>query len=90
MLRREHLLMRCEMQRMDLTNIARQSQGTIRVIDRAIGVVNYFRSHPLMLGVAVASLAVIQRRNLWGWVRRAFLLWRAYRVFRNSRFTLQA
>lgn len=85
MRQRERLLTQCEMQRMDLAIIARQSEGTIKVIDRVIGVVNYFRGHPMMLGVVVASLAVIQRRSWWGWVRRAFLLWRAYRAFRTSR-----
>jgi hypothetical protein len=86
---RERLLAQCEMQRADLAIIARQSEGAIKVIDRVIGVANYFRRRPIVLGVAVAALAVIQRRGWWGWVRRTFLLWRSYRAFRMARFTLK-
>ena len=87
--RREHLLVQCDVQRTDLAVIARRSAGAIKVVDQAIGVVNFFRTHPMLLAVAVAALAVIQRRGLWGWARRGFLLWRAYRVFRGSGFTLK-
>ena len=87
---RERLLTRCDMQRTDLAIMARQSQGMLKVIDHVVAVVNYFRRNPMMLGAAMAALAVIQRRSLWGWVRRAFMLWRAYRAFRGTGFRLRA
>ena len=82
---REHLLARCDAQRVELATIARQSAGAIKIVDRVVGVIRCFRSHPMLLGVAVAALVVIQRRSLWRWVRRGFVLWRTYRVFGNSK-----
>lgn len=88
MRQREQLLAQCDVQRAELVTITRQSEGAIKVVDRVVGAVNYFRSHPVALGVAVALLVVMQRRGLWGWARRGFILWRAYRAFGKSRFTV--
>ena len=87
---REHLLIRCDMQRRDLAMFAQQSAGAFKAVDRVLGVVNFFRKYPMMLAVTAAGLAVIQRRSLWGWVRRGFLIWRGYRALRSSGFSLRA
>ena len=84
---REHLLAQCNAQRVELAAIARQSAGAIKVADHVIGAIRFFRGHPLLLGVAVALLVVIQRRGLWQWVRRGFVLWRTYRAFGGSKHT---
>jgi hypothetical protein len=87
---RERLLTQCEVQRTDLAAVATQSEGMLRVIDHVVGVVRYLRNNPMMIGVAAAAVAVVQRRSLWGWVRRAFMLWRAYRAFRGTALRLKA
>ena len=87
MRRRERLLARCDAQRVELTALARRWEGPLKVADRAVAGLNYLRNHPLVLGAAVALLAVIQRRGLWGWARRGFMLWRAYRTLSKSKFT---
>ena len=88
--KRERLLARCDAQRSELTAQVRQWEGPLKVADRAVAGIKYLRNHPLVLGAAVAVLAVIQRRRWWRWVQRGFVLWRAYRAFRNSKFGLTA
>lgn len=78
---RERLLMCCAAQRLDLAKTIDQLQGPISVADRAVDVVNYVRGHPLVAGAAVALVVVIRRRGWLGWLRRGFILWRAYRAF---------
>ena len=85
---RERLLARCDAQRAELTALARRWQGPLKAADRAVAGLNYLRHHPLILGAAVALLAVIQRRGWWSWARRGFLLWRAYRALGISSFKL--
>ena len=87
---RERLLTQCDTQRTELAAIARQSEGALHLVDRVVAVVNYLRRNPMMVGVAVAALAIVQRRSLWGLVRRAFVLWRTYRAIRGPGFRLKA
>ncbi len=88
--KRERLLARCDAQRSELTVLVRQWEGPLKVADRAVAGINYLCTHPLILGAAVAVLAVIQRHRWWSWAQRGFVLWRAYRAFRNSKFGLTA
>lgn len=85
MRQRGQLLAQCGVQRAELATITRRSEGAIKVVDRVLGAVNYLRSHPVVIGVVVALLVVFQRRALWGWARRGFVLWRAYRAIAKSR-----
>ena len=86
MVKRERLLARCATQRDDLTLLAQQLEGPLKVADRAVAAVHYLRRHPVVLGAAVALLAAIERRRLWIWARRGFVVWRTYRSLRNTRF----
>ena len=88
MRQRERLLARCNAQRGEIAALARQLEGPLAIVDRVIASINYLRQHPVVLGVLVALLAIVQRRGWWGWAQRGFVLWRAYRAFRNSRFKL--
>ncbi len=88
MRQRERLLARCNAQRGEIAALVGQLAGPIAIADRAIAGINYLRQHPVILGVLVAVLAIVQRRGWWGWAQRGFVLWRAYRAFRDSRFKL--
>jgi len=88
MRQRERLLARCNTQRGEIAALARQWEGPLAMADRAIAGINYLRQHPVVLGILVTFLAIVQRRGWWGWAQRGFVLWRAYRAFRNSRFKL--
>jgi len=85
---RERLLARCNAQRGEIAALVGQLEGPLAIADRAIAGINYLRQHPLILGVLVAVLAIVQRRGWWGWAQRGFVLWRAYRAFRDSGFKL--
>ncbi len=85
---RERLLARCNAQRGEIAALVGQLEGPLAIADRAIAGINYLRQHPLILGVLVAVLAIVQRRGWWGWAQRGVVLWRAYRAFRDSRFKL--
>ena len=87
---RERLLARCDAQRTELTIITRQWEGPLQVADRALAGINYLRSHPVIVGILAALLVVIQRRGLWGWVRRGFMLWRAYRALGKAKLKFTA
>jgi hypothetical protein len=86
MIARERLLARCDAQRDQLAVLAQELQGPLHVADRALGAVNYVRRHPVVLGAAIAALAVFGRRNLWRWLRRGFVVWRTYRLLGGSVF----
>ena len=88
MRRRERLLLRCGAQRGEIAPLVRQWEGPFAIADRAIAGVNYLRQNPVVLGVLVAILVLVQRRGWWGWAKRGFVVWRAYRAFRNSGFKL--
>ena len=83
---RERLLARCDAQRGEIAALAQHWAGPLELGDRAIAGIRYLRHHPIILGALVAGLAVIQRRAWWRWAQRAFVLWRAYRAFRDSSF----
>ena len=85
MIQRERLLAQCAAQRDDLAMLANRFEGPLQIADRVIAGVQYFRRHPVVLAGAVALLTLVQRRNLWGWVRRGFVVWRTYRLLGNSR-----
>jgi hypothetical protein len=88
MRQRERLLARCDAQRAEIAALVPQWEGPLRIADRVVAVVNYLRHHPVILGVLVAALAIVQRRGWWGLAQRGFVLWRGYRAFRNSRSKL--
>jgi YqjK-like protein len=85
---RERLLARCDAQRAEIAVMVPQFEGPLRIADRVIAGINYLRHHPVILGVLVAALTIVQRRHWWSWAKRGFVLWRAYRTFLNSRSKL--
>ena len=81
--RREQLIARAAIQRERLADHVRQWERPIAAVDKVIAGVNYLRAHPVVLAVGIAVLTVVQRRSLWGLVRRGFLLWRIARTWRR-------
>ena len=83
---RGRLLARSDVQRGEIAAMVRHWEGPLWIADRAFAGINYLRHHPVVLGVVVALLAVVQRRGWWRWAQRGLVLWRAYRAFRDSGF----
>ena len=86
MLKRERLLALCDAQRDALATLTQPLEGPLQVADRALAGARYLRDRPLVLAAAVAGLAVVQRRGLWKWAKRGFVVWRAYRALGRSDF----
>ena len=84
MRRRERLLANCDAQR-DALGLAVDGLGTpISVADRVLDAARFLRRHPVALAAIVAVTVAVERRALWSWARRAFIVWRTYRAFRQS------
>lgn len=80
---RESLLIRCDLQRLEIAETVDRLQGPLKIIDRAIEGVNFLRGHPVVVGLAVAVMVVMRPRGALRWLRRGFFLWRAFRAFNN-------
>lgn len=84
--KRERLLARCAAQRDELSLLAGQFDAPLKVADRAVAAVGFLRRHPLVLGIAGALFAAVERRHFWTWARRGFVVWRSYRALRDTHF----
>ena len=78
-LRKERLIRRCAAQRAAISGAFRELQVPIAVADRALGVVRFFRAHPLLLAGAVAAIIALRGRTLAGIATRALAAWRVWR-----------
>jgi hypothetical protein len=97
--RREQLVELCESQRVGIAVHVGGLARPIAIADRAFSVVQYLRSHPLLLGTAVATMVVMRRVGLLKWGKRAvahrstlvkwgelgLVAWRGWRALRNRR-----
>lgn len=81
--RREELVARAAVQREQLADHVRKWERPIEAVDKVIAGVIYLRAHPVAVAIGVAVLTVIQRRSLWGLVRRGFAVWRMVRSLRQ-------
>jgi hypothetical protein len=78
-LRKERLLARCEGQRAAMAESYRRWQAPARIIDRGWAAAQFLRTHPAVLAVGVAAALVMGRRNVFTWVGRGLVAWRAWR-----------
>jgi hypothetical protein len=85
--RREQLTAQCAAQRAGVVALLDQLQGPLKIADHALDGIEFLRKRPAVLVVLAAVLTVVQRRGLWGWVRRGVMLWRGYRALSKSNFT---
>ena len=83
--RREQLIARCELQRVEIAFCTVALESPIRWADRILRVSGYLRRNPLVLGASVAALVVAQRRGALKWGQRALVVWRAWRALRSGR-----
>jgi hypothetical protein len=78
-LHKERLVARANAQRAAMGDGLRQLQGPIAVADGAISVVQYLKSHPLLVAVAVAVLVASRGRGALSIAGRALSAWRLWR-----------
>lgn len=77
--RKERLIARAEQQRAIIAQAYHRWQKPASLVDRGIAVVGFLRLHPLLLGVGLAAMIALRRRNLLSWAGRGWMMWRAWR-----------
>ncbi len=86
--RRERLIARAGAQRAAIAGTFHELEEPAAIADRALGVVRFLRSHPLLTAAAVAVAAVALRRpGVLSLAGRALAAWRLWRTIsaRSSR-----
>ncbi len=78
--RKQRLIARCAVQRAAIAGAFRELEGPIAIADRVLRIVRFFRSHPLLVGAAIAAIMVVRRRtSLVGLLARGVSAWRLWR-----------
>ena len=78
--RRERLIAKSAAQRDELALLIAPLRRPARTIDHAVAGAQYLRAHPGVVVIAVAALVVLSPKRAFRWARRAFGLWRGYRL----------
>jgi hypothetical protein len=82
--RRGALSVRIAAQRAALTQHSTGLAVLLSKGDAALRGLDWLKQHPLAVGVAVAAAVVIRPRRTWRLVRRGFIVWRGWRIVRNT------
>ena len=78
--RRERLIAKSAAQRDELALLVVPLRRPVHVADRAVAGAQYLRAHPGVVVIAVAAFVVLSPKRAFRWARRAFGLWRGYRL----------
>jgi hypothetical protein len=86
-IRRGRLQERIARQRAELGGQLRPLRDALASTDRAVALVDAgvagIRRHPSLVLAAFVVLALLKPRRVWRWGRRAFFVWRTWRVLRG-------
>jgi len=52
--------------------------------DRALAGIAWVKTHPQVVGVAVAVVVVASPKRAWRWSKRFYFVWRGWQSLRNS------
>ena len=78
--RKQRLIERCAAQRAAIAGAFRELERPIAVADRVLKIVRFFRSHPVLIGAAIATIMVARgRTSLVGLLARGLSVWRLWR-----------
>jgi hypothetical protein len=78
--RKERLIARCAAERVAIAEAFHDLRGPIAVVERAMAVTRFLRSHPVIVAALVAGLIVFRRGSVAGLVTRGLAAWRMWRV----------
>ena len=82
--RKQRLIERCAVQRDAIAGAFRELERPIAIADRVLTIVRFFRSHPVLIGAAIAAIMVARRRtSLVGLLARGVSAWRLWRAIRT-------
>jgi len=80
---RERILARIGRQRSEVVVAVHGLATPIALLDRAAGLARYMRTHPALVGVAVAAVVALRTRSVLGLLTRGIGLWRVSRQLRS-------
>jgi hypothetical protein len=78
-LHKARLVERAAAQRAAIEQSFAQLQGPIALADGAVSIGRFLRSHPLLVGAAVAALVAFRGRGVLSLAGRAVSVWRLWR-----------
>ena len=78
--RKERLIARCAADREAIAEAFHNLRGPIAVVERALAVTRFLRSHPVLVAAVVAGLVGFRRRSVAGLVTRGLAAWRMWRA----------
>ncbi len=82
--RKQRLIERCAVQRAAIAGAFRELDRPIAIADRVLKIARFFRSHPVLIGAAIAGIMVARRRtSLVGLLARGVSVWRLWRTIRT-------
>jgi hypothetical protein len=82
--RREYLVARAEIQRSELGYLSQGVDKPLRLLDKAMDIVNIFRLHPALMAITASFFIVTPRHRLLLWMGRALTGWELYQVVREQ------
>ena len=83
-LRHGALRERIATQRLALASHTGPLENALSKVDRALAGVEWVKTHPQAIGVAVAVVVVASPKRAWRWGKRGYFLWRSWQAVRSS------
>jgi YqjK-like protein len=71
-------------QRRTLAGHAGPLERALGNADKALAGVEWVKTHPQVVGVAVAVVVVASPKRAWRWGKRFYFVWRGWQSLRNS------
>ena len=71
-------------QRADLAKHAAPLETALGGADKALAGVDWLKHHPAAVAAAAAVLVATGPKRAWRWGKRGLLVWRGWRMIRNS------
>ena len=78
--RKQRLILRAESQRAAIAGCFRELRGPVRIADRGLEAARYLRAHPVIVGIAMATVMAFRGRSLASLAGRGMAVWRIWRL----------
>lgn len=75
---------RIDAQRVELAQHARPLAAAFGAADKAVDGVDWLKHNPVVVGAAVAVLAILKPARAWRWAKRGIFVWRGWKKVKNS------
>jgi len=77
--RKERMVARAARQRAAVAAEACTLEKPLAIVDRGVAIVQFCKTHPLLLVAGAVGVLILGRRNMAAWAGRGWVAWRAWR-----------